>query len=139
EKTGGHLEFFRVGHNPRGQQLVWSSRSVALQYQPASRTAAAIGANWDPTLWNIETSDWPPGCYSADFVHEPNGVREPRVIQLIVRNPKANGGLLLKLGTSTYQAYNRWGGHSLYPEAPDSNDIESRGASVSFDRPTRSS
>jgi hypothetical protein len=38
---------------------------------------------------------------------------------------------LLRLGTNTYQAYNDWGGHSLYPNGDDEN----RGLMVTFDRP----
>jgi hypothetical protein len=41
----------------------------------------------------------------------------------------------MKLGTNTYQAYNPWGGHSLYPTGDD----DTRGLMVSFDRPTEPS
>jgi hypothetical protein len=40
--------------------------------------------------------------------------------------------VLVRLGTNTYQAYNSWGGHSLYPNGDD----EVRGLMVTFDRPT---
>ena len=40
--------------------------------------------------------------------------------------------MLCRLGTNTWQAYNPFGGHSLYPN----DDDEARGLIVSFDRPT---
>jgi hypothetical protein len=126
DQINGRLEFFRVEplFSHAGQRLVWRS-------QPVLRTASAIGAHWVPALPEIDTTDWPPGYYSADFVEEATGVRDLQMAQLVVRNPRRSGAVLLKLCTNTYQAYNAWGGHSLYP-----NEAESRGAMVSFDRPS---
>ena len=95
-------------------------------------TAAAIGANWRVGVADIDTSSWPPGYYSADFVTE-SGDRERQIAQIIVRDPRAAAAVLLRLSTNTYQAYNAWGGHSLYPRP---GEPQSQGAVVSFDRPT---
>ena len=81
---------------------------------------------------DIRTEGWPPGYYSADFVHSNGGERELQVAQIAVRSTAAEKRVLLKLCTNTYQAYNAWGGHSLYP----SEDEWKRGAIVAFDRPT---
>lgn len=127
----GHVEVFRV--EPLsvngGQTEVWRSRALTVSRQPVLRTAAALGVHWPPTV-GIDTSAWPPGYYSADFVDDVTGVRDLQIAQVVVLNPRRSGQVLLKLCTNTYQAYNAWGGHSLYP-----NDDESRGAMVSFDRP----
>jgi hypothetical protein len=125
-----HLEVFRIGA-AQAQTLVWRSDPVTVPYRPATRTAAAVGPNWPPAFANIDTSAWPPGCYSADAVEQVTATRDVRVAQWIVRGPKRAGAVLVRLGTNTYQAYNTWGGHSLYP----SEDNETRGVMVSFDRP----
>jgi hypothetical protein len=128
----GHVEFFRVGARDGGDTLVWTSPELEAMWQPVSMTAAAVGANWPPALRDVPTEGWKPGYYSADFVESGTGVRDLQVAQIVVLNPSHDGMVLLRLGTNTYQAYNSWGGHSLYP----SEDDEARGAMVSFDRPT---
>src|SRR5262249_19528404 len=129
----GRLEFFRIGFHPEGdQKLVWTSPLLGVEAWPVSRGAAATGAAWPATLRDIDTSRWPPGYYSADFVHAETGIRDLQALQILVRNPRRDGRVLLKLSTNTYQAYNRWGGHSLYPP----EDQSQRGSVVSFDRPT---
>ncbi|HKF71778.1 MAG TPA: N,N-dimethylformamidase beta subunit family domain-containing protein [Stellaceae bacterium] len=135
-KRSGRIEFFRIGNHPDGQKRIWASALVTAHHQPVSLSAPATGANWDTTIESIDTSTWPPGYYSGDFVHARTGVREPQLVQIVVRNPKQDGKVLLKLGTNTYQAYNSWGGYSLYPDKPVEDDIEYRGTIVSFDRPT---
>jgi hypothetical protein len=127
----GQVEFFRV--EPLtvadGQRLVWRSPTVDVTTQSVLRTASAIGVCWPPTMPEIDTTTWPPGYYSADFVHD-SGARDLQIAQIAVTNPTPSGEVLLKLCTNTYQAYNSWGGHSLYPTEDDR-----RGAIVSFDRP----
>jgi hypothetical protein len=129
----GYVEFFRV--EPRsvsgGHRLVWRSPILQVSRQSVLRTAAATGVHWPPALSDFDTVDWPPGYYSIDFVEDVSGVRDLHIAQIIVRNPRRSGAMLFKLGTNTYQAYNAWGGHSLYP-----TEADSRGAMVSFDRPT---
>ena len=78
------------------------------------------------------TSGWAPGCYYADIVEQTTATRDVKAIFWIVTNPRRSGRVLCRLGTNTYQAYNPWGGHSLYPN----DDDEARGLIVSFDRPT---
>jgi hypothetical protein len=132
-ETFGHVEFFRVEPSSveGGQKLVWRSDGVVVPSQSVLRTASTIGAHWVPILISVDTSSWPPGYYSCDFIEEKSNIRDLQIAQLIVRNPARSGKMLLKLCTNTYQAYNSWGGHSLYPSESDN-----RGAMVSFDRPT---
>jgi hypothetical protein len=125
-----HLEVFRIGAD-QAQTPVWKSDPVTVTHRPATRSASAVGPNWPPSVAAIDTHAWPPGCYSCDVVEQVTATRDVRVAQWIVRNPARAGAVLLRLGTNTYQAYNDWGGHSLYP----SEDDEVRGVMVSFDRP----
>jgi hypothetical protein len=130
ERLRGRITFYRAVDEETAP--VWTSPLIKVTRQSVSITAAAIGANWPVVLADIDTSSWPPGYYSADFVTE-SETREPRIAQIIVRDPRAAAAVLLRLSTNTYQAYNPWGGHSLYPR-PD--EPQSQGAIVSFDRPT---
>jgi N,N-dimethylformamidase beta subunit-like protein len=132
DEIRGRIEFFRIGHHPGGQRLVWTSPELTVSHQLVSQTAASVGANWPPSISDIDTRDWPPGYYSADFVEAGTGVRDIQRAQIVVLDPRRSGAVLLRLGTNTYQAYNAWGGHSLYP----SEEEEARGSMVSFDRPT---
>jgi hypothetical protein len=129
----GRVELFRFTRlgDDQKEPPVWTSASVRVAGQRVLRTAAAIGTDWQLAFPAIDTAGWPPGYYSADFVEDVTEVRDLQIAQIIVRNPARSGKVLLKLCTNTYQAYNEWGGHSLYP-----NDSDTRGAIVSFDRPT---
>ena len=124
------LEVFRIG---AGEPLkVWTSDFTEVRRQGATRSGAAIGPGWPPAFANIDTRAWPPGCYTCDIVERTTATRDVRAAQWIVKNPKHSGAVLARLGVNTYQAYNSWGGHSLYPDGDDEN----RGLMVSFDRPT---
>jgi hypothetical protein len=123
-------EVFRIG---AGEPTpVWTSEFTDVEAAGATASGAAIGPGWSPAFNPFDTRGWAPGCYSCDLVEQTTAVRDVRAAQWIVKNPRRSGAVLLRLGTNTYQAYNDWGGHSLYPNGDD----EIRGLMVSFDRPT---
>ncbi len=127
------LEVFRIG--AAAPVKVWTSPFSDVAYHPATATGAALGPGWPATFADIDTTGWPPGCYYADIVEQTTATRDVKAAFWIVTNPKRSGAVLVRLGTNTYQAYNAWGGHSLYP----SDDDEARGLLVTFDRPTEPS
>ena len=122
-------EVFRIGAGE--PTLVWTSEFADVEATGATASGAAIGPGWSPAFDPFDTRIWPPGCYSCDLVEKATATRDVRAAQWIVKNPARSGAVLLRLGTNTYQAYNGWGGHSLYPNGDD----EIRGLMVSFDRP----
>lgn len=124
------LEVFRIG--AADTPPVWVSDFVDVDHAGATASGAAIGPGWAPALGPIDTRAWTPGVYSCDVVEQTTATRDVKAIQWIVNNPARSGAVLLRLGTNTYQAYNAWGGHSLYPNGDD----VVRGLIVSFDRPT---
>lgn len=129
----GRVEFHRLGAGAQVPPVpAWCSPSVTVPVQRANVIAAAIGPNWQPTVQRIDTSAWRPGYYSAEFVGDGTGARDPHIAQIIVRPKSPRGDILVKLGTNTYQAYNDWGGFSLYTGG---RDDMARGSMVSFDRP----
>lgn len=143
QPTRGRVEFYRLGgiddvpptsrEGARtGVRPVWTSPVVPVTYNRTNAAASAIGPNWPPAFIAIDTSSWTPGYYSAEFIGEQVGQRDPHIAQIIVRPSRPRGDVLVKLGTNTYQAYNDWGGYSFYTGGRDEG---SRGAMVSFDRP----
>jgi hypothetical protein len=131
----GRVEMLRIGHPAVGgeRELVWrSSQTISVGCQDVSSTAAAIGPGWEPTLRAVSTAGWRTGYYTVDLVNGDDGHRELDVAYIVVTDPKRSGDILVKLGTNTYQAYNSWGGQSLYA----SDLYHLRGQIVAFDRPT---
>lgn len=130
---GFTVSAYRVGWYGGDQaRLVWRSarivgkRQAAPVIEPVTRT---VQAKWEPSL-TLETRDWPAGAYllRLDAV---NGSQ--RWVPLILRSPDARGKVLLMHGTATWQAYNTWGGTSLYQGVDGS--YGARALKVSFDRP----
>ena len=111
------LEVFRIGAT--GPVPVWQSDFVTVVYRGATASAAAIGPGWPPSWTVSDTRAWAPGCYYADIVEQTTATRDVKAFFWIVTNPRRSGRVLCRLGVATYQAYNPWGGHSLYPNDDD--------------------
>ncbi len=144
----GRIEAFRVGfHGGTDRLQVFRSHTIQVCEHGINNTAAALGPLWPTALTIEDTAGWQSGYYSMDFVF-PDGTRDRDIAFLVVVSPRRDVDVLVKLATATYQAYNRWGGHSLYEaetpsvyagrgEAVYETDIPvNRGDLVSFDRPT---
>jgi len=139
----GRLEIARIGHYGRfDRTTVWRSEPFEVEPYRFQRngntsqlldvTAAALGQPWITSVPVRDTHDWVSGYHAIDFVSD--GHRDADIGYVVVTGTSPSPDVLVKLATSTYQAYNRWGGHSLYDISP----TEPRGHMVSFDRPTRS-
>ncbi|OXY91787.1 hypothetical protein BEK98_28855 [Streptomyces diastatochromogenes] len=124
---------FRVGwYGGKQARLIWASPRIPGSAQPpplllpATRT---VRADWPASL-SLDTTGWPEGAYllrlEADTGHQ-------RHIPLIVRSAEGAGRTVLLHAPATWQAYNRWGGYSLY--AGSSGAYATRSLAVSFDRP----
>lgn len=94
-----------------------------------------VEANWQPSYSLIIPDDWVTGVYLAKFIHAASG--KARFAPFVVRG-NAHSTYLAVTSDNTYQAYNAWGGYSLY----DADDVtqsigaqEGRAVMVSFDRP----
>ncbi|WP_257033876.1 N,N-dimethylformamidase beta subunit family domain-containing protein [Streptomyces sp. Ag109_G2-15] len=124
---------FRVGwYGGKQARLIWASPRIPGRAQPpplllpATRT---VRADWPASL-SLDTTGWPEGAYllrlEADTGHQ-------RHIPLIVRSAEGAGRTVLLHAPATWQAYNRWGGYSLY--AGSSGAYATRSLAVSLDRP----
>jgi hypothetical protein len=103
------------------------------------------GAQWDPVATFTIPQDWPSGLYLARVA---SGAPAPIDLLFVVRAAAGTEQkLLLVVPDCTYQAYNTWGGRSLYGNLSGNHDAGAfRSASafripvafeLSFDRPNR--
>jgi hypothetical protein len=124
---------FRMGdYPPTGAAQVWVSPP-----QPGRRQAdpvvqaprATVVAPWDPSL-SVDTAGWPPGDYLLRLDGDEGS---QQFVPLTVASPDNTGRLVVVNAVTTWQAYNRWGGYSLY--AARTGRFADRSRAVSFDRP----
>jgi len=113
-------------------RLVWTSPGVPGQLQRAARTVAPGGmvvAPWQPSL-TVPTVGWPPGSY---LLRLDTSTGAQSYLPLVIRSPSVAGREVLVQAVTSYQAYNGWGGSSLY-NGPNGS-FATRSRRVSFDRP----
>ncbi len=108
------------------RRVVWSADSLEGVHHPVPANADADGCNWPASLEITTSRDWESGFYLVTLTAEdaPTG-RDTAHACFVVRSPEPSGAPLLVLGTNTWNAYNNWGGCSLY----------TGGHQVSFRRP----
>ncbi|KAE8764332.1 N,N-dimethylformamidase beta subunit family domain-containing protein [Georgenia thermotolerans] len=125
-------EAFRVGwYDGVGARRYWSSPRVAGHRQPPATTTAdtrTASAPWRPSL-TMPTAGWAPGNYLIRLTADSGG---QTYVPLTLRTPDAAGRVLILNAVTTWQAYNGWGGRSLYKGPRGYPD---RSYAVSFDRP----
>lgn len=124
---------YRMGYyQNKGGRLVWQSRWQPGRVQRAPTIAwrtRTVRARWQPSL-NISTAGWPEGSYLLKLVTR--GGRQ-RYVPLTVTSSNTTGDLVIMNAVTTWQAYNAWGGYSLYHGRDGTR--ASRALKVSFDRP----
>lgn len=95
-----------------------------------------VEANWSHPISVTIAADWPGGIYWLKL-STPRNQAETAVV-LVVRAAAERAPVLANLPVNTYQAYNVWGGYSLYGAANHrgiAQTIARRATQVSFDRP----
>jgi hypothetical protein len=129
-----HVEAYRIGYyQGLGGRFVWRSpRQRGHVQPPPTRTSGTnmIETHWSPSLRVHITDEWPQGVYMLKLVAS-NGAQG--YVPLTVRDDSSHAALVIQNSVTTWQAYNDWGGYSLYHGAGGSFSTRSR--VVSFDRP----
>ncbi len=87
-----------------------------------------VACTW-PVATTLSTSGWTTGYYLAALIPLSTGVAES-YIPFVVRDDSSSAPILMQIPFTTYQAYNVWGGKSLYLGA---DSVKAN--KVSFDRP----
>jgi hypothetical protein len=133
------IEVYRIGwYGGAGGRQVFGPVTVpgtAQAIPPMAPFTRLVECNWTnpytlaiPAMPNDPT-DWASGVYLAKLTGTQDGAQS--YIIFAVRDDARPTDLLLQLSFNTYQAYNNWGGASLY----DYNSKSGRAAKVSFNRP----
>jgi hypothetical protein len=105
---------------------VWSAEAVDGHVQPTPADADARGCDWDVSVEIPISDDWPSGFYLVTLTaHDAPDDRAVGYAAFVVRAGARRNALLFVLATNTWNAYNNWGGRSLY----------TGGHEVSFRRP----
>ncbi len=140
------VEAYRMGYYQGiGGRLVWTSAELPGLRQgppvliPSTNT---VECQWTPSLQFTIDSTWPPGAYLLKLV---GATDEQQFVPLCVRDDTSTASIVIQHSVTTWQAYNRWGGYSLYygnrngsfsyVHAPADASYADRARIVSFDRP----
>jgi hypothetical protein len=90
-----------------------------------------IDTLWKPSYTLQIPNDWVSGYYLVKLL----AAQGAAYISFVVRDDERPSELLVQIPVNTYQAYNNWGGNSLYgPNSTDSYGSD-RAYKVSFNRP----
>src|SRR3954452_8424836 len=140
-----HIDIYRLGYyQGNGARLQASNiRPTATlpQTQPSCITTASTGlidcGNWAVSgSWTVPSSSVS-GVYIAKLVRDDTGGASQ--IPFVVRDDSSSSQMLVRTSDSTWQAYNKYGGNSLYSctsPCPPGNPNGYKGAfSVSYNRP----
>ncbi len=123
---------YRMGAHAR--QVWTSSPQPGTQQAPpvVQPPTSTVIAPWQPSL-TVDTAGWEPG----DYLLRLDGDNDAQqFVPLTVRTPSNAGRIVVINAVTTWQAYNRWGGYSLYDSPSGKKALRSR--AVSFDRPYQS-
>jgi hypothetical protein len=136
------LEIARLGAQ---REVVLTRSGLEGREHPVPENASSQGCGWPAATRFAISPDWKSGYYSITLSAEDRGgpfVQRGRrtasseaFFIVRAREPGQSSRVLLQLATNTYNAYNNWGGHSLYAFHARA---KLQGHRVSFDRPPAS-
>ena len=119
------IEIVRVGAR---REVVFRRERVAVAEQAIPDDVAAVGCRWPVTLDVTVEGAWRSGYYEVVFsAPDADPALATSQAYFVVRaaHPGRDTSIVLALSTSTWNAYNDWGGPNLYMAA----------SRVAFDRP----
>jgi hypothetical protein len=127
------IEAYRMGwYQGLGGRKVWRSPPIPGKVQAGATLIATTNtyeARWQPSTTFTVGQDWPVGSYLLKLIASTG---QQRWVPLTVRDDASTATYVIENAVTTWQAYNRWGGCSLYT-CPGGHGTRSE--MVSFDRP----
>ena len=139
DKSKRSIAVIRLGwYNGSGGRQYWSTNKFLLKEQSAPVVTGllrTVETKWNPTTTFTIGKDWTPGLYLVVTKNRKNNIEA--IAPLIIRSKLHDSTLALMHSTLTWQAYNNFGGYSLYRGLGESNAerVNNRSRTVSFDRP----
>jgi hypothetical protein len=131
-KSTFKIEVYRMGwYNGTGARLMKTVTNLTGKKQPIPTPQPGSGlieSKWSSSYTLSTSTTWQSGAYTAKLTASDGSVG---YIVFVVRDDSASADILYVLPVTTYQAYNNWGGKSLY----DFNSVDGRAYKVSYDRP----
>ena len=136
--SGYHLDIYRLGYyQGDGARLITTIQPSATlpQAQPAcltdSTTKLVDCGNWAVSASWAVPSTAVSGIYFAKLIRNDTGGASH--VFFVVRNDASHSDIMFQTSDETWQAYNYYGGHSLY--GPTTFDLTNRANKVSYNRP----
>jgi hypothetical protein len=138
--TRYHFDIYRLGYyGGNGARLIAQNLTPSAtlpQSQPACLTNPSLGfmdcGNWAVSAsWAVPASATS-GIYLAHLIRDDTGGDSH--IVFVVRNDASHSDVLFQTSDETWQAYNDYGGHSLYGPQGEF-DLADRAYKVSYNRP----
>ncbi|MGZ4461536.1 MAG: N,N-dimethylformamidase beta subunit family domain-containing protein, partial [Gaiellaceae bacterium] len=136
-----HIEIYRTGYYGGSEaRLISVLPGLTGVSQDACQKDFDTGlvdcSSWSVTSTISTTSAWPTGVYLLRLVREDNGTDYH--ILLVVWHDGSSSDIFYAAPVTTYEAYNNWGGRSLYAyNSSGGNTVAGtpQAVKVSFDRP----
>ena len=127
-----HVEAYRMGwYQSLGGRLVWQSPEIAGTSKGApldDPVTNMVEARWTPSLTLPTDATWLQGDYLLKLVGSSGN---QALVPLTLRDDASPSAFLVVNAVTSWQAYNDWGGCSLY----NCQGLGARATVVSFDRP----
>jgi hypothetical protein len=129
------VEAYRTGwYHGIGARLIWESAPAAGRAQPPCAVLAPTRTvdcfDWAPSLSLRIGQQWVPGQYLLKLVQPDGGAS---FVPLVIRDDHSHAAIVVIASVTTIEAYNGWGGYSLYGDSTGRS--RNRATIVSFDRP----
>ncbi len=133
-----NVDVYRMGwYDGDGARLIYSRHGLSGVKQPeptVDPVTRMVEDNWTPSLTLTVGNDWTTGAYLAKVS---NTEGRGSYIPFVVREGRERAPIVFQSSVTTWQAYNIYGGHSLYyGESFNGGQTTAlRSKVVSFDRP----
>jgi N,N-dimethylformamidase beta subunit-like protein len=126
------LQAHQIGH-AQGYYDPSTNRLVGCNSCRVDTQIGLVEAHWQPSYTLTVPSDWTTGVYLAKFT----GASDMQTYAPFVVRGNAHSTYVVVTSDTTDEAYNNWGGNSLYGynSSGDETNGVGRAVKVSFDRP----
>ncbi|MGI8693480.1 MAG: DUF4082 domain-containing protein [Geodermatophilaceae bacterium] len=138
--TAWHIEIYRLGwYGGDGARLISTMNPSAAQpqNQPSCLTDVGSGlvdcGNWAVSATWAVPAGAVSGLYVANFLRD-DAVFGANQFPFVVRNDASTSDVVIQTSDQTWQAYNTYGGYSLYP-GTFAGSSDGRAYKVSYNRP----